>query len=170
MLTVGLNILGKSNRPGLSQCPSRHSISYSRSVSTSSVSRQRPCSPMRPVMQAASAGLFWEWPGGQAVSGWCLAMAILSTSPLLACVCICRCATCCSSAIGTEVYNKWGSKHPKHVFGNSLHEPAGQSAESRVQRSPGAYREASLTRMKSASLPPAAYHPALPMQREPSTR
>ena len=91
MLTVGLNVLGNSPAPGF--------------LIAASI-----CGAVA-FVHAASTGLFWKWPVGQAVSGWCLAMAILSTRPLLACVCICRCATCCSSAIGAEVYNQWVHKH-----------------------------------------------------------
>merc|ERR1719420_1104992 len=46
------------------------------------------------LIYAAFTGLFRAWLGGQAVSGWCLAMAIVSTLQLLACVCICCCASC----------------------------------------------------------------------------
>jgi len=74
------------------------------------------------LVYAAFTGLFRAWLGGQAVSGWCLAMAIISTLQLLACVCICCCATCCSSIIGAEVYDQWVNKHSKHVFGSHMHE------------------------------------------------
>jgi len=74
------------------------------------------------LLYAAFTGLFRAWLGGQAVSGWCLAMAIISTLQLLACVCICCCATCCSSLIGAEVYNKWVNEHSKHVFGSHMHD------------------------------------------------
>jgi len=74
------------------------------------------------LFYAGFTGLFRAWLGGQAVSGWCLAMAIISTLQLLACVCICCCATCCSSIIGAEVYNKWVNEHSKHVFGSHMHD------------------------------------------------
>jgi len=67
-------------------------------------------------------GLFRAWLGGQAVSGWCLAMAIISTLQLLACVCICCCATCCSAILGEAAYNKYVNEHSKHVFGSHMHE------------------------------------------------
>merc|ERR1719265_1814036 len=52
------------------------------------------------LIYAAFTGLFRAWLGGQAVSGWCLAMAIVSTLQLLACVCICCCATCGAAILG----------------------------------------------------------------------
>jgi len=78
------------------------------------------------LVYAALTGLFRAWLGGQAVSGWCLAMAIISSLQLLACVCIC-CATCgcaaCGAAIlGEEGYNKYVNEHSKHVFGSHLHD------------------------------------------------
>jgi len=74
------------------------------------------------LIYAAFTGLFRAWLGGQAVSGWCLAMAIISTLQLVACVCICCCATCCSALIGEEVYEKYVNQHSKHVFGSHMHE------------------------------------------------
>jgi len=74
------------------------------------------------LVYAAFTGLFRAWLGGQAVSGWCLAMAIISTLQLVACVCICCCATCCSALIGEEVYDKYVNQHSKHVFGSHMHE------------------------------------------------
>merc|ERR1719265_2140820 len=74
------------------------------------------------LLYAAFTGLFRAWLGGQAVSGWCLAMAIISTLQLLACVCICCCATCCSAIIGEAVYEKYVNQHSKHVFGSHMHE------------------------------------------------
>merc|ERR550537_399725 len=74
------------------------------------------------LVYAAFTGLFRAWLGGQAVSGWCLAMAIISTLQLVACVCICCCATCCSAVLGAEVYDKYVNKHSKHVFGSHMHE------------------------------------------------
>merc|ERR1719316_321324 len=52
------------------------------------------------LIYAAFTGLFRAWLGGQAVSGWCLAMAIISTLQLLACVCICCCASCGAAILG----------------------------------------------------------------------
>jgi len=74
------------------------------------------------LVYAAFTGLFRAWLGGQAVSGWCLAMAIISTLQLVACVCICCCATCCSALIGEAVYDKYVNQHSKHVFGSHMHE------------------------------------------------
>jgi len=74
------------------------------------------------LIYAAFTGLFRAWLGGQAVSGWCLAMAIISTLQLVACVCICCCATCCSALIGEAVYDKYVNQHSKHVFGSHMHE------------------------------------------------
>jgi len=74
------------------------------------------------LVYAAFTGLFRAWLGGQAVSGWCLAMAIISTLQLVACVCICCCATCCSALIGEAVYEKYVNQHSKHVFGSHMHE------------------------------------------------
>jgi len=71
---------------------------------------------------AAFTGLFRAWLGGQAVSGWCLFMAIISTLQLLACVCICCCATCCAAIIGEVAMQKYVHDHSKHVFGSHLHE------------------------------------------------
>jgi len=74
------------------------------------------------LVYAVFTGLFRAWLGGQAVSGWCLAMAIISTLQLLACVCICCCATCCSAILGEAAYNKYVNEHSKHVFGSHMHE------------------------------------------------
>merc|ERR1719271_1285090 len=74
------------------------------------------------LVYAGFTGLFRAWLGGQAMSGWCLAMAIISTLQLLACVCICCCAACCSSIIGVEAYDLWVNKRSKHVFGPHMHE------------------------------------------------
>jgi len=74
------------------------------------------------LVYAAFTGLFRAWLGGQAVSGWCLAMAIISTLQLLACVCICCCATCGSAILGDALYHKWVNEHSKHVFGSHMHE------------------------------------------------
>merc|ERR1712159_637833 len=74
------------------------------------------------LVYAAFTGLFRAWLGGQAVSGWCLAMAIISTLQLVACVCICCCATCCSALLGEAAYEKYVNQHSKHVFGSHMHE------------------------------------------------
>jgi len=74
------------------------------------------------LVYAGFTGLFRAWLGGQAVSGWCLAMAIISTLQLLACVCICCCATCGSAILGDALYHKWVNEHSKHVFGSHMHE------------------------------------------------
>merc|ERR1719440_2100912 len=67
------------------------------------------------LVYCAFTGLFRAWLGGQAVSGWCLAMAIISTLQLLACVCICCCATCGAAILGDAAYNKYVNEHSKHV-------------------------------------------------------
>jgi len=74
------------------------------------------------LIYAAFTGLFRAWLGGQAVSGWCLAMAIISTLQLVACVCICCCATCCTAVLGEAAYEKYVNQHSKHVFGSHMHE------------------------------------------------
>jgi len=74
------------------------------------------------LVYAAFTGLFRAWLGGQAVSGWCLAMAIISTLQLLACVCICCCASCGAAILGDAAYHKYVNQHSKHVFGSHMHE------------------------------------------------
>jgi hypothetical protein len=74
------------------------------------------------LLYAAFTGLFRAWLGGQAASGWCLAMAIISSLQLLACVCICCCATCGSAILGEAAYETYVNKHSKHVLGNHMHE------------------------------------------------
>jgi len=74
------------------------------------------------LVYAGFTGLFRAWLGGQAVSGWCLAMAIISTLQLLACVCICCCASCGSAILGEALYDKYVNEHSKHVFGSHMHE------------------------------------------------
>jgi len=74
------------------------------------------------LVYAAFTGLFRAWLGGQAVSGWCLAMAIISTLQLLACVCICCCATCGSAILGEALYNRWVNEHSRHVFGSQMYD------------------------------------------------
>jgi hypothetical protein len=68
------------------------------------------------LVYAVLTDLFRAWLGGQAVSGWCLAMAIISTLRLLAYVCICCCASCRASILGPGAYEKYVGKHSKHVF------------------------------------------------------
>jgi len=74
------------------------------------------------LFYAGFTGLFRAWLGGQAVSGWCLAMAIISSLQLLACVCICCCASCCSSILGAAAYEKYVNDHSKYVFGSHMHD------------------------------------------------
>jgi len=74
------------------------------------------------LIYAAFTGLFRAWLGGQAVSGWCLAMAIISTLQLLACVCICCCASCGAAILGDVAYDKYVNSHSKHVLGSHMHE------------------------------------------------
>jgi len=74
------------------------------------------------LVYCAFTGLFRAWLGGQAVSGWCLAMAIISTLQLLACVCICCCASCGAAILGDAAYHKYVNQHSKHVFGSHMHE------------------------------------------------
>jgi hypothetical protein len=74
------------------------------------------------LLYAAFTGLFRAWLGGQAVSGWCLAMAIISTLQLLACVCICCCASCGSAILGETAYKLYVEQHSKHVMGSHMHE------------------------------------------------
>jgi len=78
------------------------------------------------LVYAAATGLFRAWLGGQAVSGWCLAMAIISSLQLLACVCIC-CATCGCAACGTAIlgpagYDLYVNQYSKHVFGSHMND------------------------------------------------
>jgi len=74
------------------------------------------------LVYACFTGLFQAWLGGQVVSGWCLAMAIISTLQLLACVCICCCASCGTSLLGAEAYDKYVNRHSRHVFGSHMHD------------------------------------------------
>jgi len=74
------------------------------------------------LLYAAFTGLFRAWLGGQAVSGWCLAMAIISTLQLLACVCICCCASCGSAILGETAYKLYVEDRSKLVMGNHMHE------------------------------------------------
>merc|ERR1719163_781936 len=49
-------------------------------------------------------------------------MAIISTLQLLACVCICCCASCGAAILGEGAYELYVNKHSKHVMGNHMHE------------------------------------------------
>jgi len=67
-------------------------------------------------------GLFRAWLGGQAVSGWCLALAIISVLQLLLCICICCCASCGAAILGEEMHEKYIHQHSKHLMGSHMHE------------------------------------------------
>jgi len=67
-------------------------------------------------------GLFRAWLGGQRVSGWCLALAIISVLQLLLCICICCCATCGAAILGEEMHEKYIHQHSKHLMGSHMHE------------------------------------------------
>jgi len=49
-------------------------------------------------------------------------MAIISTLQLLACVCICCCASCGSAILGETAYKLYVEQHSKHVMGSHMHE------------------------------------------------
>merc|ERR1719454_572606 len=66
-------------------------------------------------------GLFRAWMGGQAVSGWCLALVVISTLQLLLCCCICCCASCGAAILGEATYEKYINQHSKHLFGSHMH-------------------------------------------------
>lgn len=66
-------------------------------------------------------GLFRAWMGGQAVSGWCLALVIISTLQLILCCCICCCASCGAAILGDEAYDKYINQHSKHLMGSHMH-------------------------------------------------
>jgi len=74
------------------------------------------------LIYCAMTGLFRAWLGGQAVSGWCLALAIISTLQLLLCICICCCASCGAAILGEEMHEKYINKHSKHLMGSHMHE------------------------------------------------
>merc|ERR1719235_958671 len=74
------------------------------------------------LVYSCYTGLWQALLGGQAVSGWCLALAIISILQVLACVCICCCATCGSAILGPVAYEKYVNQHSKHVFGSHMHE------------------------------------------------
>jgi len=74
------------------------------------------------LIYACMTGLFRAWLGGQAVSGWCLAMAIISTLQLILCCCICCCASCGAAILGEEMHDKYINKHSKHLMGTHMHE------------------------------------------------
>jgi len=64
------------------------------------------------------SGLLQAWLGGQAVSGWCLVLAVLATVQLVMCVCICCCA-----GIGASIFGeKFMNEHSKHIFGSHMHD------------------------------------------------
>merc|ERR1719441_50262 len=67
-------------------------------------------------------GAFRAWMGGQALSGWCLAMAIISTLQLILCICICCCASCGAAILGEEMHEKYIHQHSKHLMGSHMHE------------------------------------------------
>ena len=59
---------------------------------------------------AAGTSLLRALLDGQSVVGWCLAMDIISTLPLLACGCIYCCAPCYMSILGTKLYDICSNK------------------------------------------------------------
>merc|ERR1719213_390911 len=61
-------------------------------------------------------GVLQAWLGGQAMGGWCLFLAVLSTIQLVMCLCICCCAGILGSILGEEL----SKKHGKHIFGSHL--------------------------------------------------
>jgi len=67
-------------------------------------------------------GLVQALLGGQAISGWCLALAIIGTLQLAACVCICCCASCGAAILGPAAYKKYVVSSSKHVMGGHLHD------------------------------------------------
>merc|ERR1719428_2328633 len=64
------------------------------------------------------SGLLQAWLGGQAVGGWCLFLAVLSTLQLVMCMCICCCAGIGASILGKETL----TEHSKHIFGSHMHD------------------------------------------------
>merc|ERR1719197_1232095 len=66
-------------------------------------------------------GLFRAWMGGQKVSGWCLALVVISTLQLLLCCFICCCASCGAAILGEETYEKYINQHSKHLMGSHMH-------------------------------------------------
>jgi len=66
-------------------------------------------------------GLFRAWMGGQAVSGWCLALVVISTLQLILCCCICCCASCGAAILGEATYEKYINQHSKHLMGSHMH-------------------------------------------------
>jgi hypothetical protein len=68
------------------------------------------------LVYTAVTGLFRAWLGGQAVSGWCIAMAIISTLQLLTCVCICCCSSCGANILGPVAYEMYVGEHSKNGF------------------------------------------------------
>merc|ERR1719355_474211 len=63
-------------------------------------------------------GLFQAWLGGQAMGGWCLFLAVLSTIQLVLCICIC----CCAGILGSIFGPEFAEKHGKHIFGSHMHD------------------------------------------------
>jgi len=74
------------------------------------------------LVYCIATGLFRAWMGGQAVSGWCLAVVVLSTIQLIMCCCICCCATCGASLLGEAGYEKYVNQHSKHFMGSHMHD------------------------------------------------
>merc|ERR1719235_1672325 len=66
-------------------------------------------------------GLFRAWMGGQSVSGWCLALVVISTLQLVLCCCICCCASCGAAILGEEMHEKYVNQHSKHLLGSHMH-------------------------------------------------
>ena len=62
------------------------------------------------LVGAAVGGLFRASLSGQAVYVWYLALTIISTLPLLACVCICHCAYCYPSIVKAAEQRKFVKK------------------------------------------------------------
>ena len=57
------------------------------------------------LVYAADTGPLRARLGGQSICDWCLAMDIISTLRLLACGCICCCASWHMSILGAELYD-----------------------------------------------------------------
>merc|ERR1719446_252805 len=74
------------------------------------------------LIYCCMTGLFRAWLGGQTVSGWCLALAIISTLQLILCICICCCASCGAAILGEEMHEKYIHQHSKHLMGSHMHE------------------------------------------------
>jgi len=74
------------------------------------------------LVYCIATGLFRAWMGGQAVSGWCLAVVVLSTLQLILCCCICCCASCGAAILGEEMHEKYVNKHSRHLMGAHMHD------------------------------------------------